>query len=109
MPNPSPATDSPAARLSQMLNYNLTQMVYVAAKLRLPDLLAEGVKSVDTLAVTVGAHPGSLHRLLRALARQGVFAEEAPGVFAPTPMSTLLRSDVPDSMRPFALSYGEPW
>ncbi len=31
---------SPAARLSQLLTYNLTQMIYVVAKLGVPDTLS---------------------------------------------------------------------
>jgi len=57
----------------------------------------------------VEAHSSSLYRVLRALASQGVFSEESEGQFAQTPLSELLRSDVPGSLRPFALSYGEPW
>ncbi len=100
---------SPADRLSRMLAYDLTQMIHVVVKLGVPDVLATGPRSVDELAVTVKAHARSLHRVLRALASQGVFAEEATGRFALTPVSELLRSDAPASLRPFALSYGEPW
>jgi hypothetical protein len=39
----------------------------------------------------VGAEPDALHRILRALASEGVFVEESPGVFANTPASDLLR------------------
>ncbi len=100
---------SPVDRLSQMLAYNLTQMIYVAVKLRIPDILAGGPKSAAEIAVSAGAHPPSLYRLLRALASVGVFQEDRQSRFGLTPLSTLLRSDVPDSLRPFALSYGEPW
>lgn len=103
------SSDSPSSRLRQMLTYNLTQMLYVVVKLGIPDVLATGPKQVDELAAMVDAHSNSLYRLLRALASQGVFAEESEGQFALTPLSELLRSDVQDSLRPFALSYGEPW
>jgi hypothetical protein len=101
--------DSPGSRLSHMLTYNLTQMIYVIVKLGIPDVLAAKSMHVDDLAASVKVHPRSLHRVLRALASQGVFTEESPGHFALTPLSELLRSDIPDSLRPFALSYGEPW
>ncbi len=101
--------DSNAARLSQMLNYNLTQMIFVAVKLGIPDLLAERPWSIDELAGAVGAHPPSLHRLMRALASLGIFAENQQNRFEQTPLAELLRSGLPGSFHAFALSYGEPW
>ncbi len=101
--------DSPEARLSAMLSYNLTQMIYVAVRLGIPDLLIDGPKSVDALAAAVDAYPNALYRLLRALASVGIFAEDRPRSFALTPLAELLRSDVPGSFRPFVLSYGESW
>ncbi len=100
---------SPAVRLSQMLAYNLTQMIYVAVKLGIPDLLVDGPKSVDELGAKSGAHPPSLYRLLRALASLDIFSEDTSGRFRLTPLSELLRSENPGSLRPFALAYGEPW
>jgi orsellinic acid C2-O-methyltransferase len=44
-------------------------------------------------------HSGALRRLMRALSAFGVFAEPAPGLFAPTPVSDRLRDGAPDSMR----------
>ena len=100
---------SPATRLRNLLNYNTTQMIYVAAKLGIADLLVDGPRHADDLARTVGAHPRSLYRLLRALTHVGVFAEDDAQCFRLTPMAELLRSDAPGSLRPFALSYGEHW
>ena len=101
--------DSLSTRLNRMLSYNLTQMIYVAARLNIADLLAQGPRRVEVLAEQAGAHPPSLYRLLRALASQGLFAEDDQGRFGLTPLAVLLRSDVEGSLHPFALSYGEPW
>ncbi len=100
---------SPAARLYQMLNYDLTQMIYVVVKLGVPDLLANGPRPADELASSVGVHARSLYRLLRAMASLELFAEDSAGRFSLTPLSELLRSGIPGSLRPFALAYGEPW
>jgi len=89
--------------------YRITQMLYVAAKLGLSDLLAKGPKTAEDLAIATNAHGPSLHRLLRALASTGVFAERPDGTFESTALADRLRSDAPDSQRAFALSYGEPW
>lgn len=75
-----------------------TQAIYVAVRLRIPDLLANGSRTADELAAEAGAHPRSLYRLLRALASSGVFREDAEHRFALTPMSECLRRDTPGSM-----------
>jgi DNA-binding transcriptional ArsR family regulator len=43
------------------------QAIYVAAKLRIADLLASGPKTIAELASESGMHPPTLERLLRAL------------------------------------------
>jgi SAM-dependent methyltransferase len=63
----------------------------VAADLGVADALAEGPRPVRDVAQQVGASPDSLHRILRALASDGIFEEHEPGVFANTPASELLR------------------
>jgi hypothetical protein len=40
------------------------QAIYVATKLRIPDLLASGPKTVTELASNCGAHAATLERLL---------------------------------------------
>jgi O-methyltransferase domain/Dimerisation domain len=70
----------------------------VAARLRIPDLVAAGPKSSDELADATNTHPPSLYRLLRALAYLGMLEESEPRRFGLTDMGELLRSDVPDSM-----------
>lgn len=101
---------SPEHRLQQMLpNLWLIQMIYVAAKLGIADLLCDGPLSVEVLATTTDVHAPSLYRVLRALASQGIFAEVESRRFELTPMAHLLRSDVPGSMRNVALWRGEPW
>jgi hypothetical protein len=47
--------------------------------------------------------------VLRALAALGIFAEQADGTFVNTPMSELLRTDVPGSLRDFVVFVGRPW
>ena len=68
-----------------------------------------GARSAADLAAVVGAHPQSLHRVLRALAAEGMFAEQPDGRFLLTPLSELLCSGAGGSMRDIARLYGEPW
>ena len=59
-----------------LTGYWLTQSLYVAAKLGLADSLKDTPRTADDLASVTETHPGALHRLLRALASIGVFAED---------------------------------
>jgi hypothetical protein len=68
--------------------------------LRLADHLADGPRPVAELAAATGTHARSLHRVLRALACRGIFAETAEeGTFELTPLAEPLRSDHPFSVR----------
>jgi O-methyltransferase/methyltransferase family protein len=106
VPTDSPSPP-PVALLQMMTGYWVTQAVYVAAKLGVADLLANGPASCDDLAAATHTDAPSLHRVLRALASVGVFSQVAPGRFALTPLAALLRSGTPDSMRALAIMYAE--
>ncbi len=101
---------SPAAVLSQLLRGSLvTQLIYVAAKLGIADLLKDGPKSGTELAASVQAHPRALYRVLRGLASLGIFAENEHGRFELTPLAEPLQTDAPGSLRGSATFYGERW
>jgi hypothetical protein len=94
---------SPEEQLWSLIRGALgTRALGIAADLRIADALAEGPRHVDDLARERGADPDTLHRILRALATHGVFAEEAPCVFRNTPASELLRG----GWREFAHLFG---
>jgi precorrin-6B methylase 2 len=83
------------------------QAIYVAAKLDLAGILAEGPKSTAELAERTNTHEPSLFRLLRALASEGIFAETTPRTFTMTPAAQCLRAEVPNSQRAMAIMVGE--
>jgi hypothetical protein len=87
----------------------MTQAVYVAAKLGVADLLADGPRSVNELAAATAMHERSLYRVLRSLAGVGVFRETEPKIFALTPLAEPLRSDAPQSIRNGVIFMGEEW
>ena len=95
-----PAQD---AMLGHITGYWISQLVFVVARLGVADALAKGPLTPAVLAGRVGAQPDALHRVLRALASVGVFAETADGRFRLTPAAATLRSGVPGSLRNFAL------
>jgi hypothetical protein len=79
----------------------------VVAQLRIADALAHGPKRVDELAGD--ADPDAVHRVLRALASDGVFAEDEPGLFRNTEVSEPLRTDSGQGWHEFALQFGGEW
>jgi len=98
----------PSATLLQMMTgYWVSQALYVAAKLGVADLLADGPRPVEELAAATQTYTSSLRRVLRALASVRVFTEARPGIFALTPLAALLRTGTPDSMRALAIMYAE--
>ncbi|MFC5290104.1 methyltransferase [Actinokineospora guangxiensis] len=102
------ATRPGTALMPMLFGLATSQVVHVAAKLRLPDLVAAGTSDAARLAEETGTDPAALRRLLRALACLGVLVEDAPGDFAPGPLCDALRSDVPDSLHGMALVVNGP-
>lgn len=98
---------SPEARLWNMLRGALTtKALGIAADLRVADRLADGPREIAALAEESEADPQTLHRILRALASDGVFAEDEPGVFRNTESSDLLRTNATGSWSEFAHLFG---
>jgi hypothetical protein len=99
----------PGAQLIRLVDdYQTSQALYVAATLRLPDLLAAGPKRADDLAAATDSHAPSLYELMRSLAAVGVFEEKPDQVFAATRLSELLRSDRPQPFTHWARFVGRP-
>lgn len=95
-----PLNRSPGAALLHLAGgFHVARALYVAARLGVADLLADGPKSAAELAAATGTHAPSLERILRLLACVGVFAEDDSRRFALTPVSMPLQSDVTESLR----------
>src|SRR5205085_334151 len=77
----------------------VSKALAVVADLGVADLLKDGPRDVDDLAVATGAGADGLYRVMRAMAAFGVFAELPARRFENTPVSTPLRSDAPGSLR----------
>jgi hypothetical protein len=85
------STRAPGSPLWSLLRGAIgTRALAIVGDLGLAEALADGPRSVNELARDVGADPDTLQRLLRALASDGVFAEEEPGVFRNTDASEQL-------------------
>jgi hypothetical protein len=82
----------PAAVLWDLMRGVMTtKALGTVADLHIADELADGPVAVKELARRSGVDAHGLRRVLRALASDGVFAEEEPGVFRNTEASELLR------------------
>src|SRR5712692_3551944 len=106
--NRGDATPPPVTLLQMMTSYWVSQAIFVAAKLGIADVLADGPVSAEALAAATASHAPSLYRLLRALASVGAFTETTPRHFALTPLAALLQTATPDSLRALAIIYADP-
>jgi hypothetical protein len=89
------------------MGFTLPRTLHVVAELGIADALGEAAQSPEDLAAATGTNAGALERALRLLSAHGVF-QKAGGGYAHTPASQLLRSDHPQSMRPFVRMQGIP-
>src|SRR6185503_4777118 len=85
--------------------YCLSRGLHVVANLAVADRLDETPRTAAELAVSVGAHPEALGRVLRLLSAHGVF-ESSEGKFRHSPASRMLRTDHPQSMRDYVRMFG---
>ncbi len=89
-----------------MLSLWVPQALHAAAELGVADAMGSEAKPSEEIAKAVGAHPGALHRLLRALTVIGVCEEKDDGAFRLTPLGECLRAEGPDTVRSWALLMG---
>ena len=87
--------------------YQLSQALYVAAKLGVADVLAEQPLDADAIAEAVGASASPLRRVLRALVAAGVFCELEDGRFASNDAAAAIRAGAPGGMRDIVVNFGE--
>lgn len=96
-----------AGRLLELIQMRLiSEAIHVVATLGVADSLAEGPKSAEQLAEKAHASAPHLHRVLRALAGFGIFAEDSHGRFELAPPGEYLRRDTPGSLYPAARFFG---
>jgi hypothetical protein len=103
----SSSHESPAhVLLAMMLGAAQTQLLSVAAQLRLADLVHAGTTCLADLAAATATAVPTLSHVMHALTRLGLFVETAPQQFACTPVGALLQSDTPESLREYAIHFG---
>jgi O-methyltransferase domain/Dimerisation domain len=107
-PGAAPHAVPPPVQMVQLLaGFQLSQALYVVAKLDVATILRDGPRPVTELAAAVQADAASLRRVLRALAGLGAFTEVAPDMYALTPLGETLAAGHPGSVRDLALTWME--
>ncbi len=90
----------PRAKLMQIYGGPmLARCLGIVAELGVADHVATGPKTSDELAALTGAHAQNLFRVMRFLAADGVFRQDAHGLWHQTDTSEPLCSDVEGSLR----------
>ncbi|MCO1660702.1 acetylserotonin O-methyltransferase [Pseudonocardia humida] len=117
MPDTAPAGDAadqptgelpPAMQMIQLVGgFQLSQALYVVAKLDIATQLDDGPKTVADLAAACGAQPEPLGRLIRTLAPIGVFRHLPDGTVETTPLGATLSANGADSARAATLFWME--
>lgn len=87
----------------------ISQSIRTMAVLGLADHLAVGPRTADELTGDSGAHAPSLDRLLRALSSLGLCVRDNEGRIHLTPLGECLRSEAPNSLKPYVLMITAPW
>lgn len=100
---------TPLLLLQMITGTWVSQAIYAAAKLEIADIIKDGAKSINELAIATNTHAPYLYRLLRALSSVGVFTEIEPEKFALTEIAEHLRSDIPSSLRSLSIMLGDEW
>lgn len=102
-------SDNRTRCLELLSAYGISQVLHVAALLRLADHLADSRKTAAQLAELTSTHPSALHRLLCALANIGIVSEETGGEFALSPLGRdCLALDSDESLEALARYLGHP-
>ena len=110
----NPPDVSPEAAASQQImqlstGYVASTCLYVAVKLRLPDLLDAAPRSSADLARELHVNEDALYRVMRTLTSLGVFEDKGSRTFANNLASSMLRSATPGSMYDMALWMSDPF
>lgn len=97
-------------RLHELLRGHVhVQLLHVAARLGIADLVKNRPRTVEELAQETGAHPATLKRVLRVLVQLGVFVQDPGGGISASPAGRFLEQGRPGSIRELALLVGSPF
>ena len=95
-----PFSAASSARILKIIyDYEMACCVYTAAKLNLAELLYDGPRTIDELAVATRTNRHALYRVLRVLAGEGLFLETDREIFSFTPGAIALHGAANGSIK----------
>lgn len=98
-------TFPPSAAMLNLINgFQVARALYIAARLRLADVVNDGASDCTALAALTQTDAPSLYRVMRVLVSAGVFEMDAQGTVTMNPLAQTLLSDAPGSLRAWAIS-----
>ena len=108
--SPPPAPLPPHVQVMQTIMAMLPARILSAlAELAIPDVIGDGAKSAQEVALALAAHEPWVLRLMRAAASLGVLRARDDGTFENTLLGSALRSDTPMSVRALGVLVNEPF
>lgn len=105
----SPESEASERLMSMVFGFMVSQAIAVVARLGIADLLEDGPRDIDYLAVASGSHAHSLYRVMRALASRGIFSETEDRTFDLTPMGRLLGKNALQGIGGFSTFFCSDW
>lgn len=93
----------PVQMLHLVSGFWASKVCFAIATLEIADAFKTGAQTPAQVARQTGTHAPTVHRLLRAAASFGLFDEKA-GYFSITDVGRTLMTDVPGSLRDFAMA-----
>lgn len=97
-------------KLQQMrLGFQMSQLLYVAAKLGIADLLKDDSKSTQMLADATKVNPHTLHRIMRGFVICGLVTQDEDGRFGLTPLGECLQTEGGGILHEFVISSMEEY
>ncbi|MBN2442678.1 MAG: hypothetical protein JXJ04_15085 [Spirochaetales bacterium] len=89
--------------LEIIYSYRKAQLIYVAARLNISDILDHGPKNCEEIARLTKTNKDSLYRVMRALSGIGFYKEHEDKSFELTPMGELLTENNKSGIKTIAL------
>lgn len=99
--------NSSSILLEMMYGYQISQALFVAAKLGIADILSADSKTADELAKAAGVSSHSIYHLMRMLVSVGVFSLEDNEKFRLNSLGKHLMTGTSDSLRGTVLAMGD--
>lgn len=93
-----------AAMLNLINGFHVARALYIAARLKLSDLVEGGASDCKTLAALTDTDAPSLYRVMRVLVSAGVFEMDERERVTLNPLAETLLNDAPGSLRGWAIS-----